>query len=600
MFESLARIGKDRSGGRSCLELMLDPIGSKYCLGVGLVFDDEGEYVRETIKHFSAEELRGVRYKKGSGANDYDPLALVLDSGKYYNVADKLGRCCNSWAEQELCSPERKVQLERIGRELRSKKDEWGIRLKSLADQYRTADRYVFFYLISLRGKEEVPFYATKEAEEYLTKSLRERYGTREKVRLIGKNAHCAICGILKEEVYGNFSEVKTFNLDTSNFISGGLCASKGTKNLPICPDCACYINHGKNYVKERLSGSMAGVSYFMLPQCSDAEFLGRLLDFLEPKDKPDGALSQTKLNEFVESENQILNTLADDYRNSTTLTLKMVFYHQSNAAWRVLAEIDEILPSRLQKVAECKALVDSFSFVSDETFMPLSVRDFKSLAGSSFGDAKSRVLKAYLKYIEAIFKEDARIHRQKLVTDLARQVIMAQKARDYPDHKAVKALIIHEFLRKLEVFEMPEDDLNATGVPEGNPFQKFFESRTGFFDQTEKRVAFLTGALVKHFCSAIQKKDDAYYKTIRGRKLERKDLAKIYGEDLRSKISQYEGDAQVRAHEELLSIYWANSTQAGWKKLSSEELTLCFAIGMALNWHILKTCGRKKNGEGE
>ena|SRR5208283_475741 len=163
---------------------------------------------------------------------------------------------------------------------------------------------------------------------------------------------------------------------------------------------------------------------------------------------------------------------------------------------------------------------------------------------------------------------------------------------------KAVKALIIHEFLKKLEVFEMPEDNLNARGVPEDNPFQKFFESRIGFFDQTEKRVAFLTGALVKHFCSAIQKKDDAYYKTIRGRKLERKDLAKIYGEDLRNKISQYDGDAQVRAHEEILSIYWANSSQDGWKKLSSEELTLCFAMGMALNWHILT--GKKKNGGGE
>jgi len=598
MFESLARIGKAASRGKSSLELMLDPLGTAYTLGVGLVFNRKGEFVRETVREFSAAEADTIRFKKGRGANDFDPLAVVRDSGKYYNLADKLGRCCESWVAQQCCGPEWAEQLTRIGKELRSKKDEWGRKLESLANEHKTKDRYLFFYLVSLEDREEVPFYATPVAEKYLYKSLRERYGTREGADLIGKNAQCAICGETKAEVYGNFSEVKTFNLDTSNFIGGGFCVSKGVKNLPVCPQCACYINHGKNYVAERLSSSMAGVSYRLLPRCDDEEFLARLLAHLEQSEKRTVTLNEGKLAEFVESENQILSTLADEYHDSTAVTLRMVFYHQSNAAWRILAEIDEILPSRLHKVSQCKAQVDSFDFISDETFTPLSIKDFKSLASSSYGDVKSRTLKAYLRYIESIFKEGIRTDREKLITELAAQLLMAQRRGDHPDHKAVKALLIHEFLKELEVFEMPEERVNETGVPEENPFQRFFDGRIGFFNQTEKRVAFLTGALVKHFCSVIQKKDDAYYKTIRGKKLERKDLAKIYGEDLRPKISQYDGDAQAKAHEELLSIYWANSTDEGWRRLPAEELTLCFAMGMALNWHILKANKSRKEGE--
>ena len=243
---------------------------------------------------------------------------------------------------------------------------------------------------------------------------------------------------MLKEEVYGNFNEVKTYNLDTSNFISGGLGASNGLQNLPICPECTCFINHGWNYVKEKLSGSMAGVNYIVLPQCTDSEFLGKLLVHLEVTDKQTATLSESKLAEFVESENQILATIADEYGDSTTLSLKMIFYHKSNAAWRILAEIDEILPSRLHLLKKYKAYVDSFSFVSDETFRQISVMDFKSLAGSSFGESRPRVLRAYLKYIEAIFKGGIRIDRQKLIAELAQQVLVAQKKGDYPDLKVV------------------------------------------------------------------------------------------------------------------------------------------------------------------
>ena len=56
-----------------------------------------------------------------------------------------------------------------------------------------------------------------------------------------------------------------------------------------------------------------------------------------------------------------------------------------------------------------------------------------------------------------------------------------------------------------------------------------------------------------------------------------------------------YDGDAQAKAHEEILSLYWANSTHDGWRRVTSEELTLCFAMGMSLNWHILKSFNKKK-----
>lgn len=427
------------------------------------------------------------------------------------------------------------------------------------------------------------------------------------KIQSISQNQFCSVCKQKKEEVYGLVTTYSFYNVDKPGFVAGGFNRADAWKNYPVCLKCALTLEAGKQYVDEFLAYKFYGFNYYVIPKLLQPERGREIYELLEDyrKNIKDANVKIKKEygNLLSENEEEALDTLA---QQENFLNNNLLFYEKTNAAFRILLYIEDILPSRLRTLFDRKRDVDkktvfkefgkdgqalSFTFGNLWHFFPRNREQdmskyFLEVANKIFVDRKIDYSFLMSAIVNKIRKEFANNNSTKLSTLLGLQLL--------------------DYLNNLDLLENPnggmemnENNINQIfgggDTPIDEKVNKLFTEFPEFFDQPAKRAVFMEGALAQLLLN-IQYQErgaDPFRTKLQGLKLDER-LVKRLLPEMQNKLEEY-GKNYYRGLEALISKYMIQAGE-GWR-LSKDEISFYFVLGMNL-YHIFKSTNGGKTDE--
>jgi CRISPR-associated protein Csh1 len=587
MFTKLLELNRIIEGKapRTKLERMNQKLGEAYQHGIAICFDrTTGEYVESRIVQGSDK----VVYREGSGPNGYSRVAVQPYTDAVKTVP-KLNKAVNAFAKDlkvlkgifTLISKAFKEEI--IIKDVLTKIE--GFSLKA------NKPPYAFIFLAFVQDGNMFPFYDEKEVQSYMIEKAFNDYATvtdnGKKIPLVRDNSVCYVCAEAGKRVYGNFSVIKCFNLDKPGMIVGGYGVEESCKNFPVCENCIESVSSAYDYAWNKLKFNLCNESYLLLPclRTEDEALAKTIVKLLEEMG------NTTKTSEYGKitgSQNNILEELAEVGHGKDQLTLTMIFFEESNASWKITAEIPEILPSRISRIHAVKRAVEADEYLKmGEKPFYFSFNIIKDFAGNS-GKTSQR---KFLAYVDAVFS-GSKISEAAFLSDVVRAVLAKAKPHSKEKSDAVvfmvrDALAAWQFMNQLGIFEKGVRDM-SDAVGTGGKYGRFVEEHKDFFDVQEKVVAFLTGCYVSNvlFVQKESLNSSPFYKKLRGMKLDMKRLQSLYPE-ARNKIQQYDAFDRVHDLDPLLAAAWVECGN-DWQ-ITDDEATLSFTIGLSLDYNITK-----------
>ncbi len=609
-FRELGRTWARMEGRTDPRELLLDPLGPGYDRCVVLVFDEHGGYLRVDSRAFSAEKAARIRYKDASGpSSSTRPLPIIKQSGKSEETVKRLLRTAaeigpwlleqgeEAWGTWAIRVGEH-LENTRIVQEATEASEALTVK------RTRTTDPHNVFLTLGRETGGEVVWMldAVPQLLDRALEGIRKKYGkNKHPGDVVADDIACQVCGRHDREVFGNFNEIKCYNLDKPGMITGGFASTRPVRNVPICLACAGEINYGFAKAQEILKFRAAGSHYLLLPRTTEDDIRQEYLEMAqEARDverdqareagravgtaRIGASLAKYTLLRITEDEREILGSIADQFGDRALLTLQMVFLHAGQAAeWKIKADIDEVLPSRLQTVFEAKRQVEADPWLRDRkkpiTVSTARIRDFCH-QGQEF---------AFLQVLAAVFRGGT-LDRDVVLHDVVDRILLTYKKNSenvggLSAYTVACAYAYVKFLETLEIIPKPEV-IPMQHDASMNPYRAYLEAHMDTFATPDRRAAFLTGALVSILLNVQNKERGAtpFFNKLRGLKLTREHLQDLLPE-VQNKLEQYGKGGYANQVKELLSHEWVKATPT-WS-ISDSEATFFFVLGMNLQYHI-------------
>ncbi len=420
-------------------------------------------------------------------------------------------------------------------------------------------------------------------------------------------NKTCFCCKENNKKVYGFVNTYNFYTVDKKGFVAGGFDQNKSWKNYPICPDCAETIRNGKKYLENNFLDKFSGLTYMIIPKTifntkddKSSNYYESLLKEFENKNKI--SISNDRKKELFYNEKISTEAMAEMQNN---IFYNIMFYEKSNSAFKILLNVEDVLPSRLKKIFDIKIEVEKYDIYNNlkgrnkekkEIFFDLIfnfgiIRDFfpnKTIEGNWD--------KNFLEIINSIFI-NKKIDYFYLINNYLR--IIYQKINNgesiYFDTR--KSLLILEFLLKMDLLKSN----TKGGVKEmvdktekNYVFLTFFEEHKDVFDSDIKRAVFLEGIFVQKLLNQPeQQQSKQFYARLNSLKLNEKIIKRIFVEAV-NKLHEYNKSHYYLVIEKLISEYF---TSSDFNKISNIEMSYYFVLGMNLTSKF-KNKDEKNTGE--
>lgn len=424
------------------------------------------------------------------------------------------------------------------------------------------------------------PVYAWPETQAFMVDRALEAFEDKGGVR---KKGSCAICGNTGIKVYGNYAVVACYNLNNPGGIAGGFQAHKAHRNFPVCGDCALSVSETFTFVERELSSSMAGQSYLVLPFSNNPEIREELRARLSQR--PDRY--RLGKHDLVADE----MALTEEFSGcGDQLAFTLIFYKEQNASWRVQAEIQQLLPSRLQQLHDAGKTISRAAdlMVEDKKEIKpvyINALTFKNFSSGS-EKASDDTLRGWLAALFAGQSVDERHFLHCLVTKL---LSVGQRNVDLLHWMTRHAWGLYRYacLTQLIIPDPVMEHPTMNEVIPNSPYGRYAQEHADFFRCPELVVAFLTGCYASQVAS-VQRQErgaDPFTKKFIGRLLSRQHLQRLYREG-HSKLAQYGKLAYViTGLDPDLANAWV-ACGDDWV-ISNEAATFAFTIGYSLAYRI-------------
>lgn len=394
----------------------------------------------------------------------------------------------------------------------------------------------------------------------------------------------CAICGRMAVKVYGNYAVVACYNLNNPGGIAGGFQAGKAHRNFPVCGDCALSIAETFTFAESNLSSSMAGQSYLILPYSNHPEVREELRLRLEQR--PD-RYQLGKARDLLADELAITEEFADV---GDQLAFALIFFKQQNAAWRVQAEVQQVLPSRLHQLHRAgkdianavDLIVEGKTEIKSVQIHAQTFRNFSSGSEKSSDDS----LRSWL---AALFDGQA-VNRNHFLHCLVAKLLSTGKRNPDLLHWMTRhAWGLYRYARLTRLI-VPNPVMKHPAMSDAipnSPYGRYTQEHADFFHRPELIVAFLTGCYASQvaYVQYDERKTAPFTKKFIGRLLTRQHLQRLYREG-HGKLAQYGklGYVITGLDPDLANAWVACGEE--WA-ISDEEATFAFTIGYSLAYRI-------------
>lgn len=409
--------------------------------------------------------------------------------------------------------------------------------------------------------------------------------------------AICSVCnnkkniGIFRERPLPFFFADKPMFFPDAN-------PSYGRKGFPVCDSCYLVLQHGTQFIADKLSYSIPSIGsgrsdlkFWLIPHLNDQELM---IDFKNDLDNT---------NLYLNSLRDLCQTLKtidkydrhDSKKVESFLRFSALFYSIDNRGlMRVTNYIQGIYPSQLQKLLDVKEDIDNlypYPLMSkitgkNEFFvgLPLMTEFYK--------DVTTQWESQVVTLLESMFTG------QKIVVDDVIKNIMTrvrETAKSYNMKLFTRILFLGmmllEYLINLDSFETEVEskmaEQNAPLTKEVEHFQKFIASHSNIVGEEAERAVFAVGVCVGIL---LEVQSQRYNKVAPfWNRLNRLDLEpeKIYSlfTEVKSKLAMY-GEERFNTIINYLAVNEI-SRMSNISKLTKDNLNLIFSIGLSYGYML-------------
>ena len=418
-----------------------------------------------------------------------------------------------------------------------------------------------------------------------------------------GMNQVCSVCRVLSSEVYGFVDTYKFYTVDKPGFVVGGFDQSFAWRNYPVCQNCVLLLEEGKKYIEKNLTFYSYGFEYFILPKLFNNEKINEIFGIIEvfraDLNKSQITITQAHGNLLTENEADLLRVMQSvpNYMN-----LNIMFYEISNAAFRILLYVEDILPSHLHHLFDIKEKIDQKSLYvlmkNEEKKFEFSFRNIRYFFPKKDVDENLELDKYFLEIANAIFTSkpiDYHFLISRFVKKIHTEFINNKNTR----YSAFTAWQLLDYLNCLEILQHiskqkkyflnnkePEfeflTEIKNTEI--GQVAEKLFKEYSDFFDDSlpAKRAIFLEGALTQKLLNIQYRDRNAapFRHKLQGLKLDQRQIKKLLPEII-NKLEEYKKN-YYKDMEKLISHYFL-CAGSEWG-LTNNEISFYFVLGMNLH----------------
>ncbi len=533
-----------------------------------LTFEEkEGNFIYTGIEKENYDSSKKTKYLFRSGPKNginFTPSTKVTEIDKTLEIK-VLNWFKSVLFQQNLnLSSEEITFLNQIYSELNNNAEKIKEEFKTLSKEIPKKEGGIFLTL-KFKKQNETKYLGDKEIFIKILKGLLQ---IKEEKRVISK-AQCAICLEEKEVTLGD-GIYTFFTIDKPGYITGGFKEKEAWKNFPICESCRRSLEKGKEHIEKELTFKMAGLSYQLIPKfIIGKEFIKEdIYDifFNSPKLL---SLKNNTSKRYLGDEQDILEYISkyEDY-----LTLNFLFLERKQSAERILALIEDVLPSRLRTIFMAKEKIDKV-FEKEE----FTMRNLWPFFSKSDPDKNEfDLINYFLDIVDRIFK--ARPIDKSFLLQLLMRRIRIHFARDeYFKNVVDDAIKSFLFLINLNLINMEVINM------EERVFDPFFEKFSPTFDHPLKRGLFLLGALTQSLLRVqySERGSDPFKKQLKGLKMEAKDFKGLLPKVI-NKLQEYDSFDKGKQKLAEEASYYLLLAGDKWP-LSNDELNFYFVCGMNL-----------------
>lgn len=428
----------------------------------------------------------------------------------------------------------------------------------------------------------------------------KEKYFSQYGKKSLGKNQRCLVCQNKQAEVYGFVNTYNFYTADKPGFVTGGFRQQDAWKNYPVCFDCACNLELGKNYLNENLRFDFYGFRYLLIPKPFSTAVMADSFNVFEDifehraSDMINTRFEQQFINRLTNAEDEILEFVSEE---KDYISFDFLFYREKQAAFNILLHVEDIVPSRLRKLFDIKKKIDAIDIFERE----VSKKDGKRTIFFNMG-----ILRNFFPYVSKTQSYDKHFleltgkifSRRPIDHDVIMKAIVRKLRANFVQDQyfkidCLRGYMLLNYLAILGILHKggqimdikPIEDLNTDFWSPEADFQKkaglFFDAHQGFFSDSEKKVCFLVGLLVQKLLNIqwVEKNAAPFRSKLQGLRLNESLIKKVFY-NAQEKLEQYKKN-YYRDLESLISQYMIT---AGPKwKLTNDEISFYFTLGMNL-----------------
>ncbi len=571
-------------------ELLNQGMRPHYDRGFAICFDAAGSYAGvRTIMGSRGVAGRGVVYLPGPSSNSAPLVPCSLLSGQMktkvlylfqsardVGLAEAMPDRWRHWLE--AVDWEDNQLVEAVVRDIATSRKEAGVGMKLANGRIRSGYMFPAWY----ENGEIRPLYELDAAKKTMCRKVAEiwrRDGTR--------NGSCAVCG-QRAEVFGNYARLKCYSLDKPGLIAGGFDRKRSHHNFPVCFSCAVRLDHTIGYVEERLTGTMAGQRYMILP-FSSADTMVRELMRQELEERPQRFSISPHCDLIAGHEEEFLSFIQEENLRDH-LAFSLVFFQKKNAEWKITAEVQQILPGRMRSVQQARKRIAAdrvlaLDLGNSERPLEITADTFRMFAGTGKNSGRTTRL-----WLAAVF-EGRSMGREIFLGQIVHRLLDLVRREPKKEPKKIadhlrQAWGLFLFARHVNLIPGGQKEMDTITFPD-TPFGRYMAEHEDFFGRPEIMVAFLTGCYASTVCQ-VQRKErgsDPFARKFLGRLLGRDHLRRLYREG-HDKLARYGRLGYVAASlEPDLAQAWVLCGDR-WR-ISDEEASFAFAVGFSLAGRI-------------
>jgi CRISPR-associated protein Csh1 len=561
----------------------------------------KGGYVYKGVNIEDYSYSKPILYRGGSSAGvDILPSSLITEPNKTFEIKIR------KWFDEHKGEYDFKQIYETLkGNEGKIKKD-----INEKYDALAKEDKKnVLLTLKVIDAGKEKHLGEIDEFKEFFKKEIAKKYHELKKLGVSKGNGCCYLCG-KNGEMHGFVLPAIGLSFATAdkpgftpNFLQGDM-----WKDIPICSDCAFYLESGMEFLKENLNfpkkDNFLGFYYYVIPHfvlgTIPDDFYGDM-KYFKNENYEEGLITREDwLEKRLEKESDIARLI-------------FMFYTKKGGGKYIdiVQYVEDVLPSWLKKIDESQTKVKGMPLFGENSIKKILGKDWTGdFVTGMMGKEEKRGLGRnnwYLRFLRDFFSSAGRSYNKEfgyMMTSVIsnkvvdRDLVFAAFAREIRDSikkqgtynlkvLCIKSLMLYLFLDDLALIRN-ENAMGGGKMDEKrtNDLKKRIEAlfEDCKVDNPEKRAAFSVGMLVDYLLS-VQRSvrgagfgEEPFWNSLHGLVLDENRIKMIF-KDALAKLRQYR--MAYPSFESAVGEYLANAGEK-WHT-SKDMLSYYFALGMTL-----------------